>query len=52
MREAHDKVYNVVVISDAKSSFTKEEKDFFLNHIVHHFGSSIKTEEFVSLKKE
>lgn len=29
LREAHDKGYNSVIISDSTSSFTKEEKDFF-----------------------
>jgi len=46
-REAHDKGYNTLVIADATSSFTKEEKEFFLKNIVHHFGKSILTKEFI-----
>jgi len=46
-REAHDKCYNRLVIADATSSFTKEEKEFFLKNIVHHFGKSILTKEFI-----
>jgi len=49
-REAHDKGYNSFVISDATSSFTKEEKDFFLKSIVHHFGKSLTTKFFLNLK--
>lgn len=48
MREAHDKGYNTIVISDATSAFTKEQKDFFLKEIVHHYGQSISTEIFLN----
>lgn len=47
-REAHDKGYNSIVIDDATSSFTKEEKEFFIKNIVHHFGKNITTEEFLN----
>jgi len=50
LREAHDKGYNSFIISDATSSFTKEEKDFFLKNIVHHFGKSLITQEFLNQK--
>ncbi|QKF73060.1 isochorismatase [Aliarcobacter faecis] len=49
-REAHDKGYNGIVISDATSSFTKEEKEFFLKNIVHHFGENISIKEFLNTK--
>lgn len=49
-REAHDKGYNAIVINDATSSFTKEEKEFFLKNIVHHFGESISTKDFINSK--
>ncbi|QKF58215.1 isochorismatase family protein [Aliarcobacter lanthieri] len=49
-REAHDKGYNSIVIDDATSSFTKEEKEFFIKNIVHHFGANISTKEFINLK--
>lgn len=49
-REAHDKGFNSIVISDATSSFTKDEKEFFLKNIVHHYGESILTKEFSNLK--
>lgn len=50
LREAHDKGYNSVIISDSTSSFTKEEKDFFINNIVHHFGVDISTKEFLNIE--
>ncbi|AXX85910.1 isochorismatase [Malaciobacter marinus] len=50
MREAHDKGYNTTIISDATSSFTKEEQEHFLEYIVHHFAAKITTQEFLSLK--
>lgn len=49
-REAHDKGYNSIVIDDATSSFTKEEKEFFIKNIVHHFGENISTKEFLNAK--
>jgi len=50
-REAHDKGYNSIVIDDATSSFTQEEKEYFLKYIVHHFGATISTKEFLTLKE-
>lgn len=49
-REAHDKGYNSIVIDDATSSFTKEEKEFFIKNVVHHFGENISSKEFLNLK--
>lgn len=49
-REAHDKGYNSIVIDDATSSFTKEEKEFFIKNIVHHFGANISTKNFINSK--
>ncbi|RXK12851.1 hypothetical protein CP965_08760 [Halarcobacter mediterraneus] len=50
MREAHDKGYNTTIISDATSSFTKEEQECFFRYIVHHFANEITTKKFLSLK--
>lgn len=47
LREAHDIGYNAVVISDAISAFNQSQQDYFLNEIVHHFGSQITTEGFI-----
>ncbi|MCT7909486.1 isochorismatase family protein [Arcobacter lacus] len=51
-REAHDKGYNSIVIDDATSSFTKEEKEFFIKNIVHHFGANISTKSFINSKRD
>jgi nicotinamidase-related amidase len=50
LREAHDKGYNTYVISDATSAFTKEQKDFFEKHIIHHFGKILTTSKFLRLQ--
>jgi nicotinamidase-related amidase len=47
MREAHDIGYNTYIISDASSAFNKEQQDYFLKEIVHHFADQLTTEEFV-----
>lgn len=38
MRAAHDLGYNVTVAQDACACFTREQHDFEINHVVHHFG--------------
>lgn len=47
LREAHDKGYNTTVLIDATASFTKEQKEYFINNTVHHFGHQIKTNKFL-----
>lgn len=46
-REAHDKGYNIYVISDAISAFQKEQQDFFEKNIVHHYGELLYTKDFL-----
>ena len=50
LREAHDKGYNTYVVKDAVSAFTKDQKEFFENNILHHFGALIDTKTFIDLK--
>lgn len=47
-REAHDKGYNTYVISDATSTFEKEQKVFFEKHVIHHFGELLYTKDFLN----
>jgi nicotinamidase-related amidase len=49
VRAAHDLGYEVIVIEDACSAFNKEQKQYFLESILHHFGSSIKAGDFIKL---
>lgn len=49
MRTAHDIGYEPIVIEDATAAFTEAQQRHVLEHTVHHFGWSIKTEEFASL---
>jgi len=51
-RESHDKGYNTYVISDATSAFTKEDKNFFIKNIVHHYGKALDTKEFLKIKQK
>ena len=48
LRAAHDLGYETYVIHDACSAFNLEQKEFFLTHIIHHFGKAISTAEFLS----
>ncbi|WP_108869997.1 cysteine hydrolase [Aquimarina aquimarini] len=47
LREAHDKGYNTTILIDATASFTDQQKKYFINNTVHHFGHQIKTNQFL-----
>lgn len=49
LRAAHDLGYESIVIDDASSAFDQEQKQYFLNHIVHHFGTSMKSDDFINI---
>lgn len=49
LRAAHDLGYEMVIIEDASAAFTKQQKEYFLTEIIHHFGSSIKSNDFLTL---
>jgi nicotinamidase-related amidase len=51
LRAAHDLGYETIVIDDASSAFNQEQQNHFLQHIVHHFGSTIKSNDFINLLK-
>ena len=46
-RDAHEKGYHTLVISDATSAFNQMQQDYFLTEIVHHFGQKLTTDEFI-----
>lgn len=48
MREAHDIGYNVHVVTDASGAFEKAQADYFEQHILHHFGHGISTNELIT----
>lgn len=48
-RAASDLGYNVILIEDATSAFTKEQQHYVLNEVIHHFGNKITTDEFIKL---
>lgn len=48
LREAHDKGYNTTVVLDATAAFTKEQKEYFINNTIHHFGHQILTSQFLN----
>lgn len=49
LRAAHDLGYESIIIDDASSAFNQEQKHYFLQNIVHHFGSSMKSDDFINL---
>lgn len=49
IRAAHDLGYQVVLIADASAAFTAVQKQYVLEEIMHHFGKSISTQEFLKL---
>lgn len=48
LREAHDKGYNTLIISDATSAFNRNQQTYFLNEIVHHFGEHLTSSQFMT----
>ncbi|MDD2814545.1 MAG: cysteine hydrolase [Thiotrichaceae bacterium] len=49
LREAHDKGYNPVLISDATAAFNQMQQDYVLTQVVHHFGEAVNTASFLKL---
>lgn len=52
LRNAHDKGYNPILMEDATSAFNKEQQEYVINEIVHHFGKHIKTNQFLNYKTQ
>lgn len=48
LRDAHDKGYNTLIISDATSAFNRNQQTYFLNEIVHHFGEHLTSSQFMT----
>lgn len=51
-REAQDKGYYPVIISDACATFDKEQHENVFKHSVHHYGEVLTTKEFEHLYDE
>lgn len=47
LRDAHDRGYHAILIEDACAAFTSAQQAYVMQHIVHHFGSSITCEDFL-----
>lgn len=47
LRKGHDKGHEVVLLDDATSAFTSEQKEYVLSNIIHHFGTYISVDEFI-----
>lgn len=50
LREAHDKGYNTILISDASAAFNSDQKDHVLDHVIHHFGTHMTADEYLKDK--
>lgn len=48
-RDAHERGYTASVLSDATAAFNQTQQNYFLSEIVHHFGKSLTTDEFIHL---
>lgn len=52
LRDAHDRGYDVVVLTDATAAFSREQQRHFEEAVVHHFGRGLLTAAFAhSLEK-
>jgi nicotinamidase-related amidase len=49
LRAAHDLGYDSIIMEDACSGFNQNQKTYFLENTIHHFGSHIKTDDFIHL---
>lgn len=48
-REAHDKGYYPVIIHDACSAFNREQQNYVLKDIVHHYGEAVTSNFFTKM---
>lgn len=51
LREAHDRGYHPILLEDATAAFNQVQQDHVIKEVVHHFGTHLKTNEFINLKK-
>ena len=47
LRDAHDRGFDVVVLTDATAAFNREQQRHFEEAVVHHFGRGLRTAAFV-----
>lgn len=47
LRDAHERGYHPILLSDASAAFTAQQKEYVLQHVVHHFGSHLTTAQFI-----
>lgn len=47
LRDAHERGYHAILLSDASAAFTAQQKEYVLQHVVHHFGSHRTTAQFI-----
>lgn len=48
LRAAHDLGYEAIIIEDACAAFNQAQKTYFFDNTIHHFGSHIKTDDFIN----
>lgn len=51
LRAAHDLGYESIIIDDASSAFNWEQREYFLNNTIHHFGHNMKSDELINFFK-
>ena len=48
LRDGHDRGYEVILLEDATSAFTSEQRDYVLKNVLHHFGAYSSVEKFTA----
>ncbi|MCW8128036.1 cysteine hydrolase [Microbulbifer halophilus] len=48
LREAHDLGYNAYLVSDACAAFEESQHEHVLDHVVHHFGGAVATDDLIA----
>lgn len=47
LRQAHDLGYNTYVVTEATGAFTAEQRQYFSQHVIQHFGLEISVSDLV-----
>lgn len=52
LRHAHDLGYNVYVVTDGVGAFEDHQNTYFQEHVLHHFGAGITTEDVIEIMEQ
>ena len=49
LRHGHDLGYDCWVVKDATAAFTSAQRDHVIDHVVHHYGESVTTDDLQAI---